>query len=316
MRIYTSMFFTSETRQRHKYIDRTIEQTRDFLRKNQSALTGRLGLTAFQEHERMTRRYFAPNVRHGEIRIPNRQSSNGIPVVALRPGERPYLADDFFIPTAVQRPAMRDELSLRGVDPGDLETVVNNTTVASLNSVRQAPRRFPGVFDTVTPRSPNNVMKATVYTPGIRQEINLKPRSMRPVTTEQVVLGRSALGLLYRGPQTPPLTEAAMLHEQTHLMLAELLPFRSILEPAQQSWEFFYEELQACHEGAQAVSVKLDTGVSIQQIAEADRYQLEVDRIRIGFNASVGVSPDVFDPTIALMRALPTLAHDSAQPWR
>jgi len=315
MQIYTSMFFTSETRKRHRYVDQTIENTATFLRKNQDAVINRIGVTAFQVHQRMTRRYFVPNMRHGDIHIPNRQSSNGIPVVALCPGERPNVTDDFFIPTAVQRLTMHDQLTDLGVNPGDLETVTNAIAIASIDSLQRSPRRFPGVFDKVTPRSPNNVMKATVYTPGIRQEIDLRPHSMRQVAAEQIVLGRSVLGLLYRGPQAPPLTASAMFHEQFHLMRAESQPLRPVLSREQQAHEFFREELRACHDGAQAVSIALDVGVPHDQISDADRYQLEVDRVRVGFNASIGLSADVFDPSIALMRALPTLAHDSTQPW-
>jgi hypothetical protein len=96
-----NIFLSAERRRIHRYIDNTIENTLAVM-----ALDGfreELGGDVFDNHKRVIEDLFIPNVRHGQIILPQSvRSKESIPIAGFEPGQELLYGADA-VPTPFQK---------------------------------------------------------------------------------------------------------------------------------------------------------------------------------------------------------------------
>lgn len=92
-------FISSEKKERHSFIDHSIEATRDVLLHEQ--MSRHLGTMALF-YERRLNNLYVPNHRHGKA-ILKKSDDSSIPVLALKPGESVLFPAEMGLPSHAQR---------------------------------------------------------------------------------------------------------------------------------------------------------------------------------------------------------------------
>jgi|GEM_PF-2288983 len=294
-----------EQAERQAFVQASIDATRSALLEPSMTvhIMSQMGFDSWMFHERLNRRLFAAEVQEdGVIRIPDTQiQQSGVPVVAIAPGETPTLSPDFarLSPTAKLQMHKQFE-AWRATDPEQCTAAIEYFTRRLLET---EPIAFPNVF---TPSSEQRVLHATVFSPyatlAFKQDAFAVPQN--PV---KGILVQPVIGLLYEGPDTPPVSPAVMIHEQRHVDQHEGLRVFDTSVIADGDAYKLRIELEANHDGAAFVQAQLDGGLERAQLGEFDEQQLTVEALRARENRWVS---DRFRPAPKLMAHLSTILQD------
>lgn len=261
-------FMNNETRERHRFIDQSIENAHSAL--NNSAVVQRLGDYAAQLAAVEARLYVA-NIRHDRVVVPAKyRDTDRVPVVTADPGRALTLGKGFGAFNVRQRQqalATVRTWRLHGVTP-DKFTADIEASARQIHSLRGGVRSG---FEATDLASVDYCGTDTIIT-GVdwensSEEVRCFVRA-RPLLRLKYVPGR-------------PLSSQAMLHEYEHIDQYEREPIVFAADEAEEDQLTNSCELEAYHVGSLCMLGLRDAG---ELIDDGGLSQIRIDEIRMQIN--------------------------------
>jgi hypothetical protein len=226
--------FSSDERERARFVEKVVADSLDFLSHNES-VRAHMGVVATQQAA-ILEASFIPNLRHGVISIPRRyMNTSRTPIVALRIGEQLKVNPGSAVPNSYQLERVR--AAVQEWDPG-----MHSIGVRSLQ--RSIYRGF------VADPSPKPIFqRGNLINPGVVGQVELGATALiGGGRVDARYLGRPFLGLLLTKEPTS-LYLPVVPHELTHVEQINQYPIQSI-DNVTYLDAMFRWELEAYHYGA------------------------------------------------------------------
>ncbi|HEU4913973.1 MAG TPA: hypothetical protein VFT16_01015 [Candidatus Saccharimonadales bacterium] len=257
---------SNETRRRHRFVERSIEDANASLRIPEVAL--RLGsyaarLTAVGE------RLYIPNLRYGRLTIPAKyKDTDKVPVVPVRPGQKVRISDDFnvFSPRQRQHAAR---------------------TVTDWRPTQRTPEEIAALLEEEVRRSHTKTSRMVPLDTYSLAAVNYRVQRANVVIDElgnplakarYLIKGRPFVGMQYTGELFLP--PQIVLHEYEHIDQHEREPIVCCANDHHETVIGKSYELEAYHVGALALLGLRDSGHQAEDLGD----QMRIDTIRLAVN--------------------------------
>lgn len=263
-------FTASEVRERHAYIDRSLENTVDVLRAPEAIEL--LGGMATSRAVFIENSYVVPNIRHGEVKL-NNVSQNQVPIIAINADEPVKIGPQFRQQTVNQKKAMRQMLT------GDTDSSAADKLISQLT---------PSIGDGSVRIGTANAMVAS-----LSDTFNLPTKNGESLPYH--VHARPMMVLKYRD-DAYRVNPSTIVHETEHVIQVQRKPMYEA--PVDGDWSDIRlrEELEAYR--IQALTLKAMQGMGyvpsreympIREVTATGEYVsdiITIDRIRQRMNAN------------------------------
>lgn len=197
------VFISSEQREYHQVIDRTIETTETVLRTD--AMRRQLGEIAVRNLLFQVDKLFVPKVRHGDIMPQRRLDGDAIPIIAIKPDDSIVIDPGLAIPTALQQYYMEKYFSKYTSDERQ-SAAYREGTVRMIEKYAYSPAAKTAI-------SYNPTARATVSRHAVLANMAIPAMGEHQA---RWISSRPLVSIMYRDGM-PRLSPATFLHELTHV---------------------------------------------------------------------------------------------------